>query len=62
VYWTTPSGNHLITTRSDAIINLKENVSQSDLLLGTFYSVRAMADVAADSESIVTTDGTFALI
>lgn len=40
------------------ILISEENDEQGNLLLGTLYGIRAMADVAADSESVVTTDGT----
>lgn len=59
-YWTVPSGNQLSRKRVRRVVEstLDENL-QLDLLLGVLNGVRAVADVATNSEGEVTTDGAY---
>lgn len=59
VYWTMPSGNQLQTHRSVKCKRTWDIHVQSNLLLSALNRVRAVADVTANSEGVVTTDGAY---
>lgn len=45
--------------RLDKVLIRFEDILQSDLLLSALDGVRAVANVAADSQSVIATDGAF---
>ena len=56
-----PSGNQLQKKERISVVRaerVRKKVSQFDLLLGILNRVGTVADVAANGERIVTTDGT----